>query len=82
MVPTASFQVQLRTLGDQNTQVSLELTPTQRMLMQIKQRVLEVVDEMTVVASRVDESCAMVSRLNEEVQQLSGEQATLQDVWS
>ena len=41
----------------------------QRMLMQIKQRVLEVVDEMTMVASRPDESCAMVSSLTEEVQQ-------------
>ena len=39
------------------------------MLMQIKQRVLEVVDEMTMVASRADESCAMVSSLAEEVQQ-------------
>ena len=73
MVLTASFQervdVQLRTLGDQNTQVSLELTPMQRMLMQFKQRVLEVVDEMTMVASRADESCAMVSSVTEEVQQ-------------
>ena len=51
VVPIASFQervdVQLRTLGDQNTQVSLELIPMQRMLMQFKQRVLEVADEMT-----------------------------------
>ena len=42
VVPTASFHervdVQLRTLGDQITHVSLELTPTQSMLMQIKQR--------------------------------------------
>ena len=52
----------------------------QRMLMQIKQRVLEVADEVTVVASRPDESCAMVSSLIEEVQQRKGEQATLQDV--
>ena len=44
----------------------------QRMLMQIKQRVLEVVDEVTMVASRVDESCAMVSSLTEEVQQRKG----------
>ena len=41
----------------------------QRMLMQIKQRVLEVADEVTMVASRADESCAMVSSLIEEVQQ-------------
>ena len=52
----------------------------QRMLMQIKQRVLEVVDEMTMVASRLDESCAMVSSLTAEVQQRKGEQVTLQDV--
>ena len=48
---------------------SLELAPTQRMLMQVKQRVLEVADEVTVVASRSDESCAMVFSLTEEVQQ-------------
>ena len=34
------------------------------MLMQIKQRVLEVVDEMTVVASRVDESSRLPSALS------------------
>ena len=50
------------------------------MLMQFKQWVLEVVDKMTVVVSRVDESCAMVSSLTKEVQQRKGEQATLQDV--
>ena len=33
----------------------------ERMLMQFKQRVLEVTDEVTMVASRADESCAMVS---------------------
>ena len=32
-------------------------------------RVLEVADEVTMVASRADESCAMVSSLTEEVQQ-------------
>ena len=53
--------MQLRTLGDQITQVSLELTSTQSMLMQIKQLVLEVVDEMIILASRAHESCAMVS---------------------
>ena len=37
--------------------------------MQTKQRVLEVADEVTMVTSRVDESCAMVSSLIEEVQQ-------------
>ena len=52
----------------------------QRMLMQFKQRVLEVADEVTMVASRSDENCAMVSSLIEEVQQCKGEQATLQDV--
>ena len=41
----------------------------QRVLMQFKQRVLEVADEVTMVASRADESCAMVSSLIEEVQQ-------------
>ena len=41
----------------------------ERMLMQFEQRVLEVVDEMTMVASRAEESCAMVSSLTEEVQQ-------------
>ena len=51
-----------------------------RMLMQFKQRVLEVADEVTMVASRSDENCAMVSSLIEEVQQCKGEQATLQDV--
>ena len=48
--------------------------------MRIKQRVLEVADEVTMVASRADESCAMVSSSIEEVQQRKGEQATLQDV--
>ena len=52
----------------------------QRMLMQLKQRVLEVADEVTMVASRADESCAIVSSLIEEVQQRKGEQVTLQDV--
>ena len=33
--------MQLRTLGDQITQVSLELASMERVLMQIKQRVLE-----------------------------------------
>ena len=64
--------MQLRTLGDQITQVSLELAPMERVLMQIKQRVLEVADEVTVVASRSDECCAMVSSLTEEVQQRKG----------
>ena len=85
VVPTASFHervdVQLRTLGDQITHVSLELTPTQSMLMQIKQRVLEVVDEMTMVASRADESCAMVFSLTEEVQQRE-ESRQLCRMWS
>ena len=40
----------------------------QRMFMQFKQRVLEVADEVTMVASRADESCGMVSSLTEEVQ--------------
>ena len=52
----------------------------QRMLMQFKQRFLEVVDEMTVLVSRVDESCAVVSSLIEEVQQRKGEDVTPQDV--
>ena len=54
----------LRTLGDHITQMSLELAPMQRM--QIKQRVLEVAEEVTVV-SKSDESCAMVSSFTEEV---------------
>ena len=37
------------------------------MLMQIKQRVLEVADEVIMVASRADESCVMMSSLTEEV---------------
>ena len=48
--------------------------------MQFKQRVLEVADEVAVVASRSDESCAMVSSLTEELQQRTREQGTLQDV--
>ena len=44
----------------------------QRMLMQFKHRVLEVADEVTMVASRADESCAMVSSLTDEVQQRKG----------
>ena len=52
----------------------------QRMLMQFKERVLEVADEVTMVASRSDENSAMVSSLIEEVQQCKGKQATLQDV--
>ena len=48
--------------------------------MQIKQRVLEVVDEMTMVASRADESCAMVSSLTE-VQQRE-ESRQLFRMWS
>ena len=48
---------------------SLELIPMQRMLMQFKHRVLEVADEVTMVASRADKSCAMVSSLTEGVQQ-------------
>ena len=63
VILTASSQervnVQLRTLGYQITQVSPELTPTQHMRMQLKQRVLEVADEVTMMASRADESCAM-----------------------
>ena len=47
--------MQLCTLGDQNPQVSLEPIPTQSMLMQFKQRVLEVADEMTMVSSLTDE---------------------------
>ena len=50
------------------------------MLMQFKLRVLEVADEVVVVASRSDESCAIVSSLTEEVQQRKGEQTTPQDV--
>ena len=53
----------------------------QRVLMQNKQRVLEVVDEMTMVASRADESCAMVSSLTEEVQQRE-ESRELCRMWS
>ena len=53
----------------------------QRMFMQIKQRVLEVVDEMTMVASRPDESCAMVSSLTEDVQQRE-ESRQLCSMWS
>ena len=53
----------------------------QRMLMQIKQRALEVVDEMTMVASRADESCVMVSSLIEEVQQRE-ESRQLCRMWS
>ena len=74
-VPTASFQervdVQLRTLGDQITQ----------MLMQFKQRVLEVADEVTMVASRADECCAVVSSLTDEVQQRE-ESRQLFRMWS
>ena len=44
----------------------------QRMLMQFKQRVFDVADEVTMEASRADESCAMVSSLTEEVQQREG----------
>ena len=53
----------------------------QRMLMQFKQRVLEVADEVTMVASRADESCAMVSSLTEEVQQRE-ESRQLCRMWS
>ena len=56
------------------------MAATQRMLMQFKQRVLEVADEVVVVARRSDESCAIVSSLTEVVQQRVFEQATLQDV--
>ena len=51
------------------------------MLMQIKQRVLEVVDEMTMLASRAAESSAMVSSLTEEVQQRE-ESRQLCRMWS
>ena len=40
----------------------------QRMLMQFKQRVLDVADEVTMVASREGESCAMVSSMTEQRQ--------------
>ena len=53
----------------------------QRMLMQFKQWVLEVPDEMTMVVSRPDESCAMVSSLTEEVQQRE-ESRQLFRMWS
>ena len=53
----------------------------QRMLMQIKQRVLEVVDEMTMVASRAVESCAMMSSLTKEAQQRE-ESRQLCRMWS
>ena len=53
----------------------------QRMLMQIKQRVLKVVDGMTMVVSRTDESCAMVSSLTEGVQQRE-ESRQLCRMWS
>ena len=68
-------------LETRSHRLSLEFTPMQRMLMQIKQRVLEVVDEMTTVASRADESCAMVSSLIEEVQQRE-ESRQLCRMWS
>ena len=55
MVPTATFQ----------ERVDVQLRTLKD---QITQRVLEVVDEMTMGASRADESCAMVSSLIEEVQ--------------
>ena len=52
----------------------------QRMLMQFKQQV-QVPDEVTMAASRADESCAMVSSLTEEVQQ-SEESRQLCRMWS
>ena len=53
----------------------------QRMLMPFTQRVLEVADEMTMVASRADESCAMVPSSTEEVQQRE-ESRQLCRMWS
>ena len=73
--------MQLRTLGDQITQVKPGVDSHASMLMQFKQRVLEVADEVTMVASRADESCAMVSSLTEEVQQRE-ESRQLCRMWS
>ena len=59
----------VRLVDQDHTGEAWEFAPTQSMLMQTKQRVLEVADEATMVTSRADESCAMVSSLTEEVQQ-------------
>ena len=61
--------MQLRTLGDQITQVKSWSWLPHSICSGRSSSVLEVVDEMTMVARRADESCAMVFSLTEEVQQ-------------
>ena len=69
--------MQLRTLGDQNTHVKPGVGSHAKHGNADQAAGPRGCGRGTMVASRADESCAMVSSLTEEVQQRKGEQVTL-----